>query len=159
MSSTYEQTAKTLKHIADDLADASGDKLDGMLRDFEHTFDKGQIDAGATVGFRLGRKLEKAVTIDTFEIIPGAALTAHASNNATVALKYDDGAGGSETTIATVDTDSGGSGSWAVGVAIPVTISTPVSLAAGTYLILDVSKNASGVVVPASSFYVSGSLT
>ena len=155
---THEETAKALKHIPDDLENGDGDMLDNMLRDVDITFDK-DLDAAATQVARFGIKLTKATTVDTFEIIPGAALTAHASNYATIALKYDDGAGGSETTIATVDTTSGGSGTWAEGVAIPVTIATPVEVAAGSYLILAITKAASGVVVPASSFYVGGSLT
>lgn len=78
-----------------------------------------------------------------------ANLTAHDTNYATLSLVYDDGAGGSETTVASQTTKiTGGSGNWTAGNMIDIPVSAAIIPAAGKQLRFKIAKAASGVVVP-----------
>jgi hypothetical protein len=92
------------------------------------------------------------VLIRNIKISPAATLTAHAANYASVLFKTDDAANGTPATAATFQTTiTSGTGDWAVDVA-----ETPSSWTAanrvipvGGNLFYEITKAASGVVVPA----------
>lgn len=101
-----------------------------------------------------------AFTVTSAKLMPFAALTADASNYATVTVEYDDGAGGSDTAVATLVTDVAG-GSWVAGTAKTMTLtsSAPVNIPAGSYVHFSIAKAGTGVAVPVFKIFLDGKLT
>jgi len=135
------------------------DQVDAQFEDYSQWV-KAAADAmaadatAATYFYRAKRALE----VLTVYIIPTATLTGHASNNATIVINKHDGAGGAATIVATITTTA----SWAAGTPVALTVSTTAGVAlltAGQVLSFQISKNASGVVVPAHVIQVDHRLT
>lgn len=121
-------------------------------------WDKSAADgsAGATLSHYLYRA-DTARTITAVRIIPDGTLTAHATNYATISIAVEDGAAGAVGTAAsqtTKTTGAGGSGDWAAGVPVDITLGATVALSAGQVLKGSIAKAASGVVVPAFTLQV-----
>lgn len=88
-------------------------------------------------------------------IIPGDALTADNTHYATITLEMADGAGGSATSVATINTKITGSGDWAAGVTKALTVTTNTLVKRGYVLGFKIAKAGSGVAVPALVFQAS----
>lgn len=87
---------------------------------------------------------------------PNGAVTADATNNATVSVVSADGLGGAQVVAATLTTDVAG-GAWVAGVTKTATLSaTAANLrwAAGAVLGFAISKAGTGVAVPISNIIV-----
>jgi hypothetical protein len=89
--------------------------------------------------------------IKSAKYLPGAVLTAHDTNYATLTLSQRDGAGGGAAIVAEQTTKiTGGSGDWVAFVAEPLTLSGTIAnlfLAAGEVLTFKIIKSGSGVAV------------
>lgn len=83
--------------------------------------------------------------------IPEAGLTADNSNYTTLTLEYDDGAGGADTTVATLNTKiTGGTGDWSALVGEALTLdATKVIVEADQQYQLVGTKASAGVALPA----------
>lgn len=105
-------------------------------------------------------RAKRAIRILGVYIEPNSTLTANDTNYKTVSLKKADGAAGSETTCASANTKtsgSGGTGDWADKTAIALTLSATDAnrnLAAGEHLLLDIAAAASGVATPQFTMHV-----
>lgn len=101
--------------------------------------------------------------VDACKIVPHASLTSDNTNNATFQLVSNNGNGGSDTVIATINTATtagGGSGNWTadIGVALTVTAANAV-VSSGSQLQLRQTKSGvAAVSVPACSIIVKGTL-
>lgn len=111
----------------------------------EYTIQK-ILDAVAGTNYtNMGPVTNTACTVTSVTFGPDAAVTADNTNYKTLALVYDDGAGGSETTIASVDTTVA-SGSWVAGTLVTLAISG-ASVPTGKQLKLKSTKAGSGVAL------------
>lgn len=92
------------------------------------------------------------------KFIPDAALTANDTNYATLQLEKRDGLGGAAVVVASRTTQiTGGGGNMAQLVNYPLVISTTVAttqFAAGAILTVSITKQGTGVAVPAGSWAV-----
>jgi hypothetical protein len=96
-----------------------------------------------------------AVQIVAVRYIPDAALTADASNNATITIKRRNADGTNAVTVAAVTTSVAGSGSWTQWVAVALTLTAAnTSMAPGQFLTIAITKAGTGVVVPAGSLQI-----
>jgi hypothetical protein len=86
----------------------------------------------------------------TAKLLPRRALTADDTNYGTITVGFNDGAGGSVTTLQAVTTKkaaSGGTGNWVAGTAIALSsIDAADVVTTATYLRAAVTKAGSGVV-------------
>jgi len=134
------------------------DEVDGMR---EHTviFVKGAADAMAadttasTAFWRAPRDCD-VISADYNTV---GTVAAHASNGAGIVLNKADGAGGAATAIGTYSSLSGAQGAIASNVPAVIPISTTaatVRLAAGNVLTFQITKAASGQIVPAGQMAV-----
>lgn len=89
--------------------------------------------------------------ITSVTIHPAAALTGDGTNNATITLEYDDGAGGANTVVATITTTANWTAQTPVDV--PITAANKI-VAAGKQLILKIAKGGTGVACPSFTFTV-----
>jgi len=100
----------------------------------------------------------RAIEVLDVQVIPiGGTLTAHADNFATIIIQKEDGATGGMTVVASETTEITGSGDWAVGTLVPLTLSTvagAVNLDAGDVLAFEITKDGTGVTVPISHVVV-----
>lgn len=85
--------------------------------------------------------------------LPGLAVTAHASNNATVVVASRLSTGGTGATISTQTTTSGGSGSLSAFVVYQAGVTTAANafVAAGKSVTVKITKAASGVKMAAAA--------
>lgn len=86
-------------------------------------------------------------------LMPQDVLTADNSNYATLSLVYDDGANGTETTVASVTTKITDSGDWTAGNVVPMAISAAY-VPAGKQLRFKIAKTGTGVAVPITTLSV-----
>lgn len=89
-------------------------------------------------------------------VCPAAALTADASNNATVNAVSADGLGGTAVVMASLATDVAG-GSWVAGATKTMTVTSTAAntrYAAGAVIAFNITKAGTGVVVPVSSIVI-----
>ena len=89
-------------------------------------------------------------------IQPAAALTADATNNATVTAVSADGLGGAGVVMATLVTDVAG-GNWAAGVTKTMTVTSTLAntrFAAGAVISFAIAKGGTGVAVPISNIVI-----
>ncbi len=90
--------------------------------------------------------------------VPGAALTAHDTDYATITVSKYTAAGGSKTTVASITTKiTGGSGDWTAFVPVELTLSATAAdlvLESEAVLTYEVAKAASGVAIPAGKIVV-----
>lgn len=115
-----------------------------------------------TSAYTLDYSVPTRFRVDAVKYVPHATLTADNTNLATLALVANNGNGGADTTIATINTAAtagGGSGNWSadVGVALTVTAANAV-VTSGSQLQLRITKGGAAVVVPAGSLILKGTL-
>ncbi len=113
--------------------------------------------------FTIDTSVPARFRVDSVKFVPHAAVTAENTNNATFALVSNNGNGGSDTTIATINTATtagGGSGNLTadIGLAITITAANAV-VSSGSQLQIKTTKaGAGGLSLPAGSFVVKGTL-
>lgn len=115
-----------------------------------------------STAFTFDNSVPNRFRVDSCKIIPHASLTASNADNATLQLVANNGNGGSDTVIATINTATtagGGSGNWTadIGVALTVTAANAV-VASGSQVQLRITKSGAAVVVPAGSVVLKGTL-
>lgn len=111
------------------------------------------ITSGATVDQNFNFEiLDRQVQITSVKITTGQTITHDGTNNRTYTLKYDDGANGAATTIATLDTSAA---DWTANVpnVLAITAANAV-VPAGKQLRLESVHNNNGVVSPVSVLLV-----
>lgn len=112
-------------------------------------FEKAAADAAAstataeTVVFVAGGPL----TLTNLGVVPSAALTADAANNATITITRRNADGTGNVTVATLVTDVAG-GSWTAFVRKNFGTMANTTMTAGQMLTLTIAKGGTGVVVP-----------
>ncbi len=97
---------------------------------------------------KTGRQLE----VTSVTILPDGTVTANDTNYATITLEREDGAAGGKETVAVITTKiTGGSGDWAAGVPVTLTITSANRfIDPDAVLSMKIAKAASGVAIPAS---------
>lgn len=133
----------------------------GLLRTAEVYF-KPAADgsAAATQALFPGLRVDNNIEVTSCVLVPYGALTADATNNATVSLEANDGAGGAATTVASGVTTAGGTGTWTAGTRIPLTLSATLAnrivsgLAAERWLGMTIAKGGTGVAVPSCKLVI-----
>jgi hypothetical protein len=106
----------------------------------------------ATTNFAFGFSRRAGTVVGAY-YVTNAALTGHASNNATLTVSKYTAAGASITTVASLTTTA----SWTAKTAVALTLSTvagALDLEALAPLSFAIAKNSSGVVVPAGRLVV-----
>ena len=129
---------------------------DSMLQQ-ELSYSRSQpVDAAAsTAGTRtFDQSTSFPMVVKAFKIITSGNVTADDTNYATVALVYNDGAGGSDTTIASKTTKiTGGTGNLTAGIAYSFAITAAnARIPAGSQVQVKVTKAGTGVSLPVSTF-------
>lgn len=148
---------KRLKgHLANDASDQDAAVQDAFF-DGTWNFFKASADAMAADASTIGAlKVPFNVQIIALDVVPNTTLTAHDTNNAVITLGKADGAGGSSTAVATLTTNTT-SGNWAADTFKAATLSATFAntlVSDGQVLTLKITKGASGVVVPISSYTI-----
>ena len=141
-------TACQLVATLADSEDSGADHLVDALRRRMVCLDYTDIAADG-VGIASYGPLPRDVRIVGAKVLPRKAATAHDTNYATVVLGSDDGAGAGAVAIQTLTTKiTGGTGNLVAGTAVNLADAKPsVTVAAGRYLTLTVTKAAAGVAV------------
>jgi hypothetical protein len=138
-----------------DMATTALALADAMLQQ-EFRYNVSQpLDAAASTAttHTLDTKIGVTSLAKSFKVVTRANVTADDTNNATIALVYNDGAGGSDTTIATATTSTTGTGNITAGIAYVFPITAANSrIPAGSQVQVKVTKNSSGVALSALSF-------
>jgi hypothetical protein len=115
------------------------------------------VDAAAGTDYTAyGPTTRAKLLVDTVRFTPNIAVTANGTNYKTVTVAYNDGAGGSDVTLATVDTSTT---SWVAGttVSIPLTGTTGnLVVPKGRALKISVAHSGTGVVIADGTVEVSG---
>ncbi len=109
--------------------------------------------ASTTTAETLFFSAKQALTIESVEYLPSAALTAHDTTNATLTLRRRNADGTSAASVAALTTNLA-SGNWTQWVAKSLGTITNGSLSAGQILTLEIAKGSTGVVVPAGVLQV-----
>lgn len=144
-------------------SDAAKALIDGTFK-VQYRVDK-PLDAATSTSatYTCDELVPRRFRVDTVKIVPHVALTADNTNNAVFQLVANNGNGGGDTVIATINTAAtaaGGSGNWTadIGVALPVTAANAL-VAASSQLQLRMTKaGAGGIATPALSVIVKGTL-
>lgn len=93
--------------------------------------------------------------ITSAQLTPTNTLTAANTHTATFSLVYNNGNGGSDTTIATINTATtaaGGSGNWTAGIPVSLTITAANAVVpAGSLLAWKCTKDGNGAATPTYS--------
>jgi hypothetical protein len=108
--------------------------------------------AGTTYTLPLCR-LDRAMVIKDFRVLPGGAVALNASNYITAALVWNNDAGGGNTTIASASTVAT---SWALGTSVSLTTTTALTgttIAAGTQIFVTITPTGTGVSIPAQTVF------
>jgi hypothetical protein len=169
-ASTYSSSNKTMvmKHLTTDDTDAvtqtiswqkDADDVVGEQRTISYALDAdeaaGLTGANALTEVDIGT-LQLAGTVKAVKFTPSAALTAHDTNYATLIVARYDASGGSKTTVATITTETGGSGDWTAFDAMPITLAggAASTLTADFSLSFEITKAAGGVAIPSGTLTV-----
>lgn len=119
----------------------------------------GVTTPGTTYTFPLVR-VDRPIVIKDFRVLPGGALTASATLFETMALVYNNDAGGANTSLASYTTNltgNGGTGNWTVGTSIPLfSAASPISGAtvpAGSQVMMTLTPTSTGTAVPAQTLF------
>lgn len=94
--------------------------------------------------------MTNGVEVVSVSVLPTAALTAHDTNNASLLVDKNDGAGGARTNVATLTTNVA-SGNWSAFSRKAFTLDSTlanIQIAAGGMLTFEITKASSGVAVP-----------
>lgn len=97
---------------------------------------------------------QDAVTITGAFYLPASTLTANDTDYATLLCYRRDSSGGSQATIASVATTTGGSGNWTAFDGVSLGTLSNTAIASGEMVTFEITKAASGVVVPRGSFQI-----
>lgn len=89
-----------------------------------------------------------SITITAVNIQPAAALTADATNNASIVVARRDANAANKVTVATLTTTAGGTGTWVAFDDITGTTLTNTALTDGQKLTVEITKGGTGVAVP-----------
>lgn len=116
-------------------------------------------NANSTSVHTLDTSTATQVRVKTFKWGLRASVTSDNTNNATVALVYNNGNGGSDTTVATINTaTTAGGGSGNITLEVPYSVAVTAANAiipSGSQLQVKVTKSgAGGLALPHSSFEV-----
>lgn len=82
-------------------------------------------------------------------VAPAAGLTADNTNFATLAIKWNDDAGGAQTTVGSVATTVAGSGTWTANRSVNIPLATDPSVPAASAIHFTTTKSGTGVIVRA----------
>lgn len=150
----FRDAAKRLFGSLDSTGDTNVDNFVGKRR-YRLSF-MADATAGDTANLNF-EVLDEQVLITSVKILPDANLTANGTNYKTFTLKYDDGAGGSATSIASVDTSAV---SWVANQPVALAITAANALvASGKQLRMEITKAASGVATPNMTFLIDALVT
>lgn len=143
---------RLLGTLANELTEAD---LQDALFEGVYSFTKAAADAMAADTSTIGAfKAPFNMQIIGVTICPNTTLTGHDTNNAVITLGKADGAGGSSTAIAALTTTVA-SGNWAADTFKELTVTAAnVQVTDGQIVTLKITKGASGVVVPISSYTI-----
>lgn len=122
-------------------------------------WDKAAADGGAGTAFTEHAFWRAAQTCKVISVyfVPDAALTANASNNATLTLARRNADGTNQQTIASITTSTT---NWVQFVPVQLTLTAAnASLLVGQTLTFTITKGGTGVVVPAGRLVVAYALT
>jgi hypothetical protein len=149
----FRDSARRLYAAADSTGEGIVDELAGAKVRYQCEF-PAETTAGTNHARNFGFGAPVRFKATAVRIRPSAALTANGTNFKTFNLKYDDGAGGSVTTVATVDTSAV---SWTahVPVLLAITAANAV-IPAGSQLRADHVASGTGVATPEMVFEVVG---
>lgn len=166
----YAEVLKTFKSTFDALSGGPA-ACDDMMRRREFYLHKDELDsdpADETAAYAATATDQTsdavycplACTIYQARLEPLAALTAGDTDYATVTVVYDNGAGGADTSVATLVTNVAG-GDWVAGTAKTMTVSTTggVAVPAGSWLTFAITKAGAGVAVGPFRAVLVGKLT
>lgn len=148
--------AELQKRLEGTLAlDNAGADPQDLFYDFIVKMNKPAADAMAADTSTIGSfKAPFNFRVVEVAICPQSTLTAHDTNNAVITLGKADGAGGSSTAIGALTTNTT-SGNWAADTFKTLTLTAAnVRVTDGQIVTLKITKGASGVVVPASSYTI-----
>jgi hypothetical protein len=126
-----------------------------------HNLGKAADAAAATAAsFGLDPVTDVDFKVTSVRFTPGAALTSDDTNYATLSLVYNNGAGGSDTVVATATTKTsggGGTGNWTADTPVTIAITAANAVVpAGSNLQFKIAKTGTGVVVPAGGAHARG---
>ena len=130
--------------------------LQDLVLDDIFTINKPAADAAAGTDYSYGAlKVPFDIEVVSVTICPHGTLTANDTNFATITLEKADGAAGSATAVASVTTETTGSGDWAADTFVELTLDeSEKEVDDGQILIIESAKDGTGVAVPISSFTV-----
>lgn len=122
---------------------------DAYNRDHVHVFQRPAADAAASTATAETPffAAAAALTIKSIDILPGAALTADATDNATITIRRRNADGTSAASVAALTTNVAG-GSWTQWVSKSMGTISNGTLSAGQILTLQITKAGSGVAIP-----------
>lgn len=120
------------------------------------SWNKAPTDAAASTAYRiaLDASLDFQTLISECKVVANTTVASDPANYATIALVYNDGAGGADTTIATLDT-SATALTAKVARSMAVTAANQV-VPAGKQLEIVITKAGTGVALPSVSAIVKG---
>lgn len=150
----FRDAMKRLLASLDSTGDSNTDKYVGTRR-WRMTVASVTAGGSLEVPFEI---LDVPVQVTSVKVLPNSALTSNNTDFATLTLEFDDGAGGSKSTIATANTANaagGGTGNWSAAQAQSLAItSANASVASGKQLLFKVAQTANGVATPILTLYV-----
>ncbi len=134
-------------------------EVDAIFSRAQYNWNK-TLDTAAGTDFIWHGPVTKAqFLVDTVTLGVDLAVTANDTTFSTIALAYDDGAGGAATTVASVVTNVAG-GSWTVGTRVTLAITAANALIpAGKQLKLVKTHGSTGTVIGGGTIDVSGYYT
>lgn len=97
---------------------------------------------------------QNPITITRVVFLPDAALTANDTNFATLIIARRDSAGINQATIVSIITNVAGTGNWTAFDAVDFGTLSATAVAANEVLTFEITKDASGVVVPSGTIQV-----
>lgn len=148
---------------APDMATTAVALADGVLgQSFRYNVSQ-PLDASINTAstHTLDQSTAVAFRVKTFKVMVGTTITSANTNVATIALVYNNGAGGADTTIASMNTATtagGGTGDITAGTAYSFSLNTSnISVPASSQLQIKITKSGQGgLALPFSSFEVKG---
>ncbi len=149
--------------FAPDMAAAAAAVVDAILSTNFHYSASQPLDASINTAstWTLDQNTQAQFRVKTFKVVVGTNVTSANTNVATMALVYNNGAGGSDTTIAstnTATTGGSGTGDLVAGTAYSFALTAAnVVVPAGSQLQIKVTKaGAGGLALPCLTFDVKG---
>lgn len=110
--------------------------------------------AADTLSEHMVMQAQDAVTVTKIFFLPDAALTANDTDYAVLTVYRRDADGTNQVSVATVNTQTGGSGNWTAFDGIDLGTISNSSISTGQVLTFEITKQGSGVVVPAGTLQI-----